>query len=131
MRSNNGTDFIIVFRGFDLYENYTNINNLGIASKLGEGVPLGFKMGSRQSGPIFLPFHIDKYGKYTKFRNSFIISCCLVLIWKLPPCLKFTVLNKIAIFLREFYDNINVSDVCSMISDKFTMKSCKSFLPSS
>ena len=95
MKSNNETDFIIVFKGFDLCENDSSINNLGIAPKLRERVPLGPKMG-----PSFLRFHIHKYSKYTKFRNSFVINCCLVFLWKLPTCSKLTFLNKSQFFLK-------------------------------
>ena len=69
--------------GFDLCENDTNINNLGIAPKLGKGVLLDLEMGPRHFGATFLRYHIDKYRKYIKFRNSFVINCCLVSKWKL------------------------------------------------
>ena len=66
MRSNNETDFIIVFRGFDLCEDDTKINNLGIAPKWEEGVAPDSKTGSLQFGETFLRFHIHKYSNYTK-----------------------------------------------------------------
>ena len=34
-------------------------------------MPIGFKMGRRQFGAIILPFHIDKYSKYTKISKLF------------------------------------------------------------
>ena len=101
MRSDKETDFIFKLREFDFCENDTNINNLSITPKLGEGVPLGPKMCLRRFGAIFLRFHINKFSKYTKFRNSFVINCSLVLIWKLPFNLKLTFLNKIAIFSHK------------------------------
>ena len=70
------SDFIIVLKGFDSYES------------------------EKGDAPVrkTRPKKIEATVLYTKLQNSFVINCCLVLIWMLQLNLKLIFLNKLLIF---------------------------------
>ena len=84
LRSSSDSEFNIVFGGFDLYKNDTNIFELGIAPNLGEEVPLGLKKRDQKSSARLFHDFISAHNKHSKFQNSLVLNCCLVLLWKLP-----------------------------------------------